>query len=78
MKHVLTLTAAAFLLTGCHSLTLPVLGIIPPANLTAPCPDLEPAQAADMGDLLGVCIDTTDQYQVCKARHNALAAWVAR
>lgn len=74
MKHALMLIAALFLLTGCSSLLkhVPGLSLGIPATLTAKCPDLEPVNPADMGDLLQVAVETSIQYRECATRHNAL------
>jgi hypothetical protein len=56
---------------------LPVPAVLPPANLTAPCPELEPVpEAADLGDLLQESINLAVDYRRCAARHNELADWV--
>jgi hypothetical protein len=48
----------------------------PPANLTAPLPDLLPlGEGANFGDLLRFSVDTSIQYRQCQARHRALAEW---
>jgi len=34
------------------------------------------AEAADLGDLLGVCVDTASLFRQCRERHRQLAGWL--
>lgn len=76
MKHAMLLIAALSPLAGCSYLTTHVPALRPPANLTAECPPMEPAEVADMGDLLQVCVDDAALYRECRERHNQLAKWI--
>lgn len=69
MRYARMLTGALCLLTAAACSMTPA----PQASLTAECPVLESVEARDMGDLLGVCIDTAEMYNRCAARHKALA-----
>ena len=74
MKHASLITAALFLLTGCEFFAKPLPGVIPPANLTAPCPPLDsPEETMDLGDLLRYTVETVGLYRECAERHKGLA-----
>jgi len=71
-------TAALCLLTGCGSFATPS-PVVPPANLTAPCPDLPPpAEPMTLGDLLRFAVEAVGEHRECQARHQALGEWVTR
>ena len=48
-----------------------------PANLTQPCPPLQPlADGADFGHLLEAAVDAAGKYRECSTRHEALSRLV--
>lgn len=73
------ITAVLSLTTGCSSTISRVFWPAPPANLTEPCPPLEPlAGPVTLGDVLQDGIQTAGLYNECRAKHNALSKWVTR
>ena len=70
LRTLLTTVCCPMLVCGCS--TLPVFMPTRQANLLVYCPDLTPADARTMGELLAVSIDTATQYRECQSRHNAL------
>ncbi|WP_449355845.1 Rz1-like lysis system protein LysC [Zavarzinella formosa] len=74
-RTILPLLALS-LTPACSSTISRALWPIPPANLTEPCPPLEPlASPATLGDLLQDGIQTSGMYAECAARQKALADW---
>ncbi len=78
MNYRMLIITAAFPLAACESFKMP-FPVIPPANLTAQCPDLvAPQGEVTLGDLLRFSVDTAGQYRECQARHKALSEWAVR
>jgi hypothetical protein len=50
------------------------LPVVPPANLTASCPDLvPPTEPMTLGDLLRFTVEAVGEYRQCQARHQKLS-----
>ena len=59
-------------LTACTRVTVPYLAHEPPADLTQPCPQLQPLAGMTGADMTRWIIETAHLYADCKARHEAL------
>lgn len=59
-------------LTACTRVTVPYLAHEPPADLTQPCPALQPLAGMTGADMTRWIIETAHLYADCKARHEAL------
>lgn len=59
-------------LTACTRITVPYLAHEPPADLTQPCPALQPLAGMTGADMTRWIIETAHLYADCKARHEAL------
>ena len=71
--------AVLSLTTACDSTISRAFWPTPPANLTEPCPPLEPLPSpATLGDVLQDGIQTGGLYNECRAKHDALSAWITR
>lgn len=60
------------LLAGCTRVTVPYLAHEPPADLTQPCPALQPLVGMTGKDMTLWIITAANQYHDCAARHAAL------
>lgn len=63
---------ACIFLTACTRVTVPYLAHEPPADLTQPCPALQPLAGMTGKDMTLWIITTANQYHDCAARHAAL------
>ena len=61
-----------FLFTACTRVTVPYLAHEPPADLTQPCPALQPLTGMTGRDMTLWIIEAANQYHDCAARHAAL------
>lgn len=78
MNYRMLLMLAACPMAACSSFATPS-PVTPPANLTAPCPDLvPPAEPMTLGDLLRFTVEAVGEYRQCQARHQKLSDWVVR
>lgn len=73
------ITAALCQTTACSSTIARAFWPTPPANLTEPCPPLEPLPSpATLGDVLQDGIQTAGLYNECRAKHEELSGWITR
>ena len=78
-KITLLLLSAALILTGCASTTpAPEILRLPPASLTAPCPDLPPAKDGKLSTILLNSLDRAELYYDCQAKQKGLAEWASK
>lgn len=71
-KGIIYRPLAALLLTACTRVTVPYLAHEPPADLTQPCPALQPLVGMTGRDMTLWIIEAANQYHDCAARHAAL------
>ncbi|MCE7915405.1 MAG: hypothetical protein DYH15_12200 [Nitrosomonas sp. PRO4] len=78
LKKMLIMAIAASMLTACGSTTvIPAETRIPPAALTAQCPDLTDAPDGKLATILENSLERAQMYYDCQARHKALSQWAA-
>lgn len=63
---------ACIFLTACTRVTVPYLAHEPPADLTQPCPALQPLTGMTGKDMTLWIITAANQYHDCAARHAGL------
>ena len=73
-KYTFIRPLAALLLTACTRVTVPYLAHEPPADLTQPCPALQPLAGMTGKDMTLWIITAANQYHDCAARH----AWLVQ
>ena len=71
-KYTFIRPLAPLLLTACTRVTVPYLAHEPPADLTQPCPALQPLAGMTGKDMTLWIITTANQYHDCSARHAGL------
>ena len=71
-KYTFIRPLAALLLTACTRVTAPYLAHEPPADLTQPCPALQPLAGMTGKDMTLWIITAANQYHDCAARHAGL------
>lgn len=77
LKNIVYILAALFLLTACDSLTIPYQNVLPDADLTASCEELEKLpEKANLGDVLSVGTRNNSRYNDCAARHDRLSKFI--
>jgi hypothetical protein len=71
-KYTFIRPLAPLLLTACTRVTVPYLAHEPPADLTQPCPALQPLAGMTGKDMTLWIITAANQYHDCAARHAGL------